>query len=40
VNEQWIEHVDVADAVLCTDAAKRITGVALPIDAGDVVTKG
>jgi SDR family mycofactocin-dependent oxidoreductase len=35
----WIEPSDVSDAVvfLCSDAAKFITGVALPIDAGNVV---
>ncbi|HET7050627.1 MAG TPA: mycofactocin-coupled SDR family oxidoreductase [Solirubrobacteraceae bacterium] len=33
----WIEPGDVSDAVLflCSDAAKYITGVALPIDAGN-----
>ena len=35
----WIEPSDVSDAVvfLCSDAAKYITGVALPIDAGNTV---
>jgi SDR family mycofactocin-dependent oxidoreductase len=35
----WVEPSDVSDAVLflCSDAAKFITGVALPIDAGNVV---
>ncbi len=35
----WIEPSDVSDAVLflCSDAAHHITGVALPIDAGNVV---
>jgi (+)-trans-carveol dehydrogenase len=35
----WIEPDDVSDAVLflCSDAAKFITGVALPIDAGNIV---
>ncbi len=35
----WIEPADVSDAVvfLCSDAAKYITGVALPIDAGNTV---
>ena len=35
----WIEPEDVSDAVvfLCSDAAKYITGVALPIDAGNIV---
>src|SRR5689334_809828 len=35
----WIEPSDVSDAVLflCSDAAKHITGVALPIDAGNIV---
>ena len=33
----WIEPGDVSDAVLflCSDAAKYITGIALPIDAGN-----
>jgi SDR family mycofactocin-dependent oxidoreductase len=35
----WIEPEDVSDAVvfLCSEAAKYITGVALPIDAGNIV---
>jgi (+)-trans-carveol dehydrogenase len=35
----WIEPSDVSDAVvfLCSDAAKFITGAALPIDAGNIV---
>ena len=35
----WIEPSDVSDAVLflCSDAAKYITGVALPVDAGNTV---
>ena len=35
----WIEPEDVSDAVLflCSDAAKHITGIALPIDAGNIV---
>jgi (+)-trans-carveol dehydrogenase len=35
----WIEPSDVSDAIafLCSDAAKYITGVALPIDAGNIV---
>src|SRR5215213_7579033 len=35
----WIEPADVSDAVLflCSDAARYITGVALPIDAGNTV---
>jgi (+)-trans-carveol dehydrogenase len=35
----WIEPEDVSDVVLflCSDAAKYITGVALPIDAGNIV---
>jgi (+)-trans-carveol dehydrogenase len=35
----WIEPSDVSDAVvfLCSDAAKYITGAALPIDAGNTV---
>jgi SDR family mycofactocin-dependent oxidoreductase len=35
----WIEPSDVSDAVLflCSDAAKHITGVALPIDAGNTI---
>ena len=35
----WIEPGDVSDAVLflCSNAAKYVTGVALPIDAGNTV---
>jgi len=35
----WIEPGDVSDAVvfLCSDAARFITGIALPIDAGNIV---
>jgi (+)-trans-carveol dehydrogenase len=35
----WIEPSDVSDAVLflCSDAAKYVTGVALPVDAGNTV---
>ena len=35
----WVEPSDVSDAVLflCSDAAKFITGVALPIDAGNII---
>ncbi len=35
----WIEPSDVSDAVvfLCSDAARYITGAALPIDAGNTV---
>ena len=38
----WIEPRDVSEAIawLASDAAKYITGVALPIDAGNVVKKG
>jgi SDR family mycofactocin-dependent oxidoreductase len=38
----WIEPEDVSEAVLwlCSDAARFITGVALPVDAGNVVKKG
>jgi (+)-trans-carveol dehydrogenase len=38
-NVAWIEPSDVSDAVvfLCSDAAKFVTGVALPIDAGNIV---
>jgi SDR family mycofactocin-dependent oxidoreductase len=38
-NVAWIEPSDVSDAVLflCSDAAKFVTGVALPIDAGNTV---
>lgn len=38
----WIEPSDVSEAVawLCSNAARYVTGVALPIDAGNVVKKG
>jgi SDR family mycofactocin-dependent oxidoreductase len=38
----WIEPEDVSAAVvwLCSDAARYVTGVALPIDAGNTVKKG
>jgi SDR family mycofactocin-dependent oxidoreductase len=38
----WIEPSDVSEAVawLCSDAARFVHGVALPIDAGNVVKKG
>ena len=38
----WIELSDVSEAVawLCSDAARYVTGIALPIDAGNVVRKG
>jgi SDR family mycofactocin-dependent oxidoreductase len=38
----WIEPEDVSAAVvwLCSDAARFVTGVALPIDAGNTVKKG
>lgn len=38
----WIEPSDVSEAVawLCSDAARYITGIALPIDAGNTVKKG
>jgi (+)-trans-carveol dehydrogenase len=38
----WIEPEDVSEAVvwLCSDAARYITGVALPVDAGNTVKKG
>jgi SDR family mycofactocin-dependent oxidoreductase len=36
----WIEPSDVSDAVLflCSDAAKFVTGVALPVDAGNIIS--
>ncbi|MGA2010174.1 MAG: mycofactocin-coupled SDR family oxidoreductase [Solirubrobacteraceae bacterium] len=36
----WIEPGDVSDAVLflCSDAAKFVTGVALPVDAGNIIS--
>jgi (+)-trans-carveol dehydrogenase len=35
----WVEPLDVSNAVvwLCSDAARFITGVQLPVDAGSVV---
>jgi SDR family mycofactocin-dependent oxidoreductase len=38
----WIEPADVSQAVvwLCSDAARYVTGVALPIDAGNTAKKG
>ena len=38
----WIEVQDVAEAVLwlCSDSARYITGIALPIDGGNTVRKG
>jgi SDR family mycofactocin-dependent oxidoreductase len=38
----WIEPEDVAEAVywLCSDSARYITGIALPIDGGNTVKKG
>ena len=38
----WIEPSDVSEAVawLASDAARYVTGVSLPIDAGNVVKKG
>jgi SDR family mycofactocin-dependent oxidoreductase len=38
----WIEPEDVAEAVLwlCSDAARYVTGIALPIDGGNLVRKG
>jgi (+)-trans-carveol dehydrogenase len=35
----WVEAVDVAEAIhfLCTDAARHLTGVELPVDAGYLV---
>jgi SDR family mycofactocin-dependent oxidoreductase len=38
----WLEPEDVADAVawLCSDAARYVHGVALPIDGGNLVRKG
>jgi SDR family mycofactocin-dependent oxidoreductase len=37
----WIEPEDVSEAVvwLCSDAARYVTGVSLPIDAGNVAKK-
>jgi (+)-trans-carveol dehydrogenase len=38
----WIEPEDVSEAVawLCSDAARYITGISMPIDAGNTVKKG
>jgi len=38
----WIEPLDVSEAVawLCSDAARYITGIALPVDAGNTAKKG
>jgi SDR family mycofactocin-dependent oxidoreductase len=38
----WIEPEDVSEAVvwLCSDAARYVTGIALPIDAGNTAKKG
>jgi len=38
----WIEPADVSEAVvwLCSDAARYVTGVSMPIDAGNIVKKG
>jgi (+)-trans-carveol dehydrogenase len=38
----WIEPEDVSEAVvwLCSDAARYVTGLAMPIDAGNTVKKG
>ena len=38
----WIEPEDVSAAVvwLCSDHARYITGVAMPVDAGNIVKKG
>jgi len=38
----WIESRDVSEAVLwlCSDAARYVTGIALPIDEGNTVKKG
>jgi SDR family mycofactocin-dependent oxidoreductase len=36
---KWVEPVDISNAVvwLCSDAARYITGVQLPVDAGSVI---
>jgi SDR family mycofactocin-dependent oxidoreductase len=36
---KWVEAVDISNAVvwLCSDAARYVTGVQLPIDAGSVI---
>jgi SDR family mycofactocin-dependent oxidoreductase len=38
----WIEPEDVSEAVvwLCSDAARYVTGISLPIDAGNTAKKG
>jgi SDR family mycofactocin-dependent oxidoreductase len=38
----WIEPEDVSEAIvwLCSDAARYVTGIALPIDAGNIAKKG
>jgi (+)-trans-carveol dehydrogenase len=38
----WLEPEEVSEAVfwLCSDAARHVTGIALPIDAGNTVKKG
>jgi (+)-trans-carveol dehydrogenase len=38
----WIEPEDVSEAVvwLCSEAARYVTGLAMPIDAGNTVKKG
>jgi SDR family mycofactocin-dependent oxidoreductase len=38
----WLEPEDVSEAVfwLCSSAARHVTGIALPIDAGNTVKKG
>jgi (+)-trans-carveol dehydrogenase len=35
----WVDPVDISNAVLflCSDEARYITGVALPVDAGAVI---
>jgi (+)-trans-carveol dehydrogenase len=36
---KWVEPVDVSNAILwlCSDAARYVTGVQLPVDAGSAV---
>jgi NAD(P)-dependent dehydrogenase (short-subunit alcohol dehydrogenase family) len=38
----WIEPEDVAEAVvwLLSDQARYVTGIALPVDGGNIVRKG
>jgi SDR family mycofactocin-dependent oxidoreductase len=38
----WIEPEDVSEAIvwLCSDAARYVTGISMPIDAGNTVKKG